>query len=259
MRARDKIKKWLLLCISLVVGCGMAHAAEWLPDGPTPPDTCHILVSCNPEAGGTVSGDVSGDYHIGSRLTFTAEANPGYYFSNWTNGFGEVVSVSKTYSFVVTYHCVLFANFTTQPGIGILVTNADGSQGVLVHINAAGTEGWMVALDDASPSVCQWGDNSNVLALHEMPFQLPIALEDQAGYLNTSILRGLQDPESGYAATLVDFDNGWYLPSVGQLRKLYSALPFIETAITDAGGTTLRGGADAFEHSASVNHDGLYV
>ncbi len=242
MRARDKIKKWLLLCISLVVGCGMAHAAEWLPDGPTPPDTCHILVSCNPEAGGTISGDVSGDYHIGSRLTFTAEANPGYYFSNWTNGFGEVVSVSKTYSFVVTYHCVLFANFTTQPGIGSLVTNADGSQGVLFHINAAGTEGWMVALDDASPSVCQWGDDSNVLALHEMPFQLPIALEDQSGYLNTSILRGLQNPASGYAATLVDFDDGWYLPSVGQLRKLYSALPFIETAITDAGGTTLSDG-----------------
>ena len=243
MRARDKIKKGLLLCISMVVGCAMAHAAERLPDGPTPPDTCHILVSCNPEAGGTISGDVSGDYHIGSRLTFTAEANPGYYFSNWTNGFGEVVSVSKTYSFVVTYHCVLFANFTTQPGIGSLVTNADGSQGVLFHINADGTEGWMVALNDASPSVCQWGDNSNVLALHEMPFQLPIALEDQSGYLNTSILRGLQDPASGYAAGLVDFDNGWYLPSVGQLRKLYAALPFIETAITDAGGTTLSDGS----------------
>ena len=239
MRARDKIKKWLLLCISLVVGCGIAHAAEWLPDGPTPPDTCHILVSCNPEAGGTISGDISGDYHIGTRLTFTAEANSGYYFSNWTNGFGEVVSVSKTYSFVVTYHCVLFANFTTQPGIGSLVTNADGSQGVLFHVNAAGTEGWMVALDDASPSVCQWGDNSNVLALRDLPFQLPMVLEDQSGYLNTSILRGLQDPENGYAATMVDFDNGWYLPSVGQLRKLYSALPFIETAITDAGGTTL--------------------
>ena len=243
MRARDKIKKGLLLCFALVMGCAMAHAAEWLPDGPTPPDTCHILVSCNPEAGGTISGDISGDYHIGSRLTFTAEANPGYYFSNWTNGFGEVVSVSKTYSFVVTYHCVLFANFTTQPGIGSLVTNADGSQGVLFHINATGTEGWMVALDDASPSVCQWGDNSNVLALHEMPFQLPMVLEDQSGYLNTSILRGLQDPASGYAASLVDFDNGWYLPSVGQLRKLYSALPFIETTITDAGGSTLSDGS----------------
>ncbi len=242
MRARDKIKKWLLLCFALVLGCGMAHAAELLPDGPTPPDTCRVIATCSPLEGGTITGILDGYYSIGTVLTFTATANPGYYFSGWSNGFGEVVSVSKTYSFVVTYHCVLFANFTTQPGIGSLVTNADGSQGVLFHINAAGTEGWMVALDDASPSVCQWGDNSNVLALHEMPFQLPIALEDQSGYLNTSILRGLQDPESGYAATLVDFDNGWYLPSVGQLRKLYSALPFIETAITDAGGTTLSDG-----------------
>ena len=241
MRARDKIKKWLLLCISLVVGCGMAHASEWLPDGPTPPDTCRVIATCSPLEGGTITGILDGYYSIGTVLTFTASANPGYYFSGWSNGFGEVVSISTTYTFVVTYHCVLFANFTTQPGIGSLVTNADGSQGVLFHINAAGTEGWMVALDDASPS-CQWGDNSNVLALHEMPFQLPIALEDQSGYLNTSILRGVQDPASGYAASLVDFDNGWYLPSVGQLRKLYSALPFIETAITDAGGTTLSDG-----------------
>jgi hypothetical protein len=241
MRARDKIKKWLLLCFALVLGCGMAHAAEWLPDGPTPPDTCRVIATCSPLEGGTITGILDGYYSIGTVLTFTATANPGYYFSGWSNGFGEVVSISTTYTFVVTYHCVLFANFTTHPGIGSLVTNADGSQGVLFHVNGAGTEGWMVALDDASPS-CQWGDNSNVLALHEMPFQLPIALEDQSGYLNTSILRNYQDPANGYAASLVDFDNGWYLPSVGQLRKLYAALPFIETAITDAGGTTLSDG-----------------
>ncbi len=235
MRARDKIKKWLLLCVAIVLWGGMAHAAE-LPS--TPADTCRILAFCNPPEAGTITGNLSGDYAIGTVLTFTAEANPGYYFSNWTNGFGDVVSVSKTYTHIVTYHCILIANFTNHPGIGNLVTNADGSQGVLFHVNPEGTEGWMVALNDASTS-CQWGDNSNVLALHEMPFQLPIALEDQSGYLNTSILRNLQDPANGYAASVVDFDNGWYLPSVGQLRKLYSALPFIETAITDAGGTTL--------------------
>ena len=239
MRARDKIKKWLLLCVAMVLWGGMAHAAE-LPS--TPADTCRILAFCNPPEAGTITGSLSGDYAIGTVLTFTAEANPGYYFSNWTNGFGEVVSVSKTYTHVVTYHCILIANFTNHPGIGNLVTNADGSQGVLFHVNPEGTEGWMVALDDASTS-CRWGDNTNVLALHEMPFQLPIALEDQSGYLNTSILRNLQDPANGYAASVVDFDNSWYLPSVGQLRKLYSALPFIETAITDAGGTTMSDGS----------------
>ena len=238
MKARDKIRKWLLLCVAMAFWGGIAHAAE-LPS--LPADTCHILAYCNPPEAGTITGSESGDYAIGTRLTFTAEANQGYYFSNWTNGFGEIVSVSKTYSFVVSYHCVLFANFTSHPGIGSLVTNADGSQGVLFHVNATGTEGWMVALNDASPS-CQWGENSDVLALHEMPFNLPMALEDQSGYLNTSILRNLQAPESGYAATQVDFDNGWYLPSVDQMRKLYSALPFIEATITDAGGSTLSEG-----------------
>ena len=250
MKARDKIRKWLLLCVAMAFVGGIAHAAE-LPSSPA--DTCRILAFCNPPEAGTITGSLSGDYAIGTLLTFTAEANPGYYFSNWTNGFGEVVSVSKTYTHVVTYHCVLIANFTTQPGIGNLVTNADGSQGVLFYVNATGTEGWMVALDDASPDMLQWGDDSDVLALHEMPFQLPMALEDQSGYLNTSILRDLQDPESGYAATQVNFENGWYLPSVGQLRKLYSALPFIEAAITDAGGTTLSDGVywSSSEYSSS--------
>ncbi|MCR5659529.1 MAG: DUF1566 domain-containing protein [Bacteroidales bacterium] len=249
MKARDKIRKWLLLCVAMAFVGGVAHAAE-LPSSPA--DTCRILAFCSPSEAGTITGDISGDYAIGTWLTFTAEANPGFYFSGWTNGFGEVVSVSKTYTFVVTYHCVLIANFTTQPGIGNLVTNADGSQGVLFYVNSTGTEGWMVALDDASPS-CQWGDDFDVLALHEMPFQLPMALEDQSGYLNTSILRDLQAPESGYAATQVNFDNGWYLPSVGQLRKLYSALPFIEAAITDAGGTTLSDGTywSSSEYSSS--------
>ena len=249
MKARDKIRKWLLLCVAMAFVGGIAHAAE-LPSSPA--DTCRILAFCNPPEAGTITGSLSGDYAIGTLLTFTAEANPGYYFSNWTNGFGDVVSISKTYTHVVTYHCVLIANFTTHPGIGNLVTNADGSQGVLFHINATGTEGWMVALDDASPGV-QWGDDSNVLALHEMPFQLPMVLEDQSGYLNTSILRNLQAPESGYAATQVDFNNGWYLPSVGQLRKLYSALPFIEAAITDAGGTTLSD--DAYWSSSEYSSD----
>ena len=101
MRARDKIKKWLLLCVAMVLCGGMAHAAE-LPSAPA--DTCRILAFCNPPEAGTIIGSLSGDYAIGTVLTFTAEANPGYYFSNWTNGFGEVVSVSKTYTHIVTYH-----------------------------------------------------------------------------------------------------------------------------------------------------------
>ncbi len=36
--------------------------------------------------------------------------------------------------------------------------------------------------------------------------------------------------------------NGWYLPAVGQLSMIYAQLPFIETALIDAGGTPMKSG-----------------
>ena len=40
--------------------------------------------------------------------------------------------------------------------LGQVITNPDGSQGVIFYLNEDGTEGWMVALHDAALSV-PWG------------------------------------------------------------------------------------------------------
>ena len=196
-----------------------------------------VTTMCQPSTGGSVSGN-QGSYPAGGTVTLTASANPGYVFNGWMEN-GQVVCNTSTYTFQALSNRNLSATFvSTEFAIGSLVTNPDGSQGVVFYVDPSGTEGWMVALNDASEG-CAWGEATNVLPLLEVPYNSPIALSDLSGYRNTGIIRSVQGTENEYAASLVDYANGWYLPSVGQLRKLYAALPFIESAITAAGGTTL--------------------
>ena len=67
-----------------------------------------INATANPVEGGSIVG--GGSYHEGSTCTFTATANEGYVFINWTED-GEEVSTDATYSFVVNGNRNLVANF----------------------------------------------------------------------------------------------------------------------------------------------------
>ncbi len=67
-----------------------------------------IVVTVNPEVGGTVMG--AGTYLHGETATLTATANEGYAFINWTLD-GEEVSTEAEYSFVVTEAADYVANF----------------------------------------------------------------------------------------------------------------------------------------------------
>jgi len=114
--------------------------------------------------------------------------------------------------------------------IGDIITNDDGSQGILFYVSPDQTEGWMVALEDASTAI-SWGigdvpelDNQTCVS----PFGM--LLNETDGYANTGIIR---DHQSGMntAANVVDYGHEWYLPSAGQLSKLFGALPFIENKL----------------------------
>ena len=194
-----------------------------------------ITLNASPTAGGTISG--GGTYPAGSVVTVSAHANSGYRFNGWVEN-GEVVATSNNYMFNANADRDLTATFvSTQSGIGSVVTNADGSQGVLYHIDASGV-GWMVALDDASES-CTWGPTTNIQLLPDRTCDNVVALEDVSGFMNTGLIRTELGTENDYAASQVDFDHGWYLPSAGQLRKLYSALPFIDSVLYQHGGSTI--------------------
>ena len=123
--------------------------------------------------------------------------------------------------------------------IGDLYTAADGSQGIVYYIHPDGSGGWVVALNDAS-TACAWGAYGDVpdLENYNPGTYFQQLLYDTAGYANTRSIRNYQNNNS-YAAGVVDFENGWVLPSLMQLRMLYGQLPYITSALLSAGGTTL--------------------
>ena len=74
------------------------------------PDDCiyEITVSVNIDEAGSVEG--AGAYQKGTTCTLTAIPNEGCTFINWTEN-GQIVSTDAEYSFEVTYHRNLVANF----------------------------------------------------------------------------------------------------------------------------------------------------
>ena len=124
--------------------------------------------------------------------------------------------------------------------IGDLITNDDGSKGVIFYVNQDRTDGWMVALNDLPFQ--SWGMTTDISGLQNL--DTPMALMNETdGYTNTGIIRqyhasmGYSQP---YGAGSVDYENGWYIPTAGQLMKLCSALSTIESKIILVGGSTLQ-------------------
>ena len=141
--------------------------------------------------------------------------------------------------------------------IGDVYTAPDGSQGIVYYLHPDGSGGWVVALTDASAS-CAWGDFSDVPGLaNQDPDQFQNMLYDTAGYANTQALRNYQDNNTSYAAGMVDFAHGWVLPSPAQLSMLYAKLPFIASAITEAGGTEMT--TDQYWCSAEKDESNAWI
>jgi hypothetical protein len=77
------------------------------------PGQYSVTLISNPLPGGTTSG--GGSFDPGASVTVTANANPGYTFTNWTEGV-NVVSTSSSYTFTIESDRILTANFANIPG-----------------------------------------------------------------------------------------------------------------------------------------------
>ena len=146
------------------------------------------------------------------------------------------------------------ANTASFP-IGEIIVNDDGSKGIVFYANPDEKAYWMVALNDA-PSAHQWGDHTDSPLPNEQPGKPFNLLSESNGMANTNTLRSYQSNNS-YAAFQVDFENGWYLPSAGQLSRLYGALPLIEDSIIIHGGTLMR--SDYYWTSTEYDEDMAWI
>ena len=140
--------------------------------------------------------------------------------------------------------------------VGDLYTAPDGSQGIVFFVFPDGTGGWVVALNDA-PEGCYWGSYVDITDLMDiMPTNYQELLADTSGYTNTAIIRN-QLNNNNYAAGVVDFANGWYLPAMGQLRMLYSKRSILDTLLVAAGGTKFANGS--YWSSSEVSSTNAWV
>ncbi len=105
--------------------------------------------------------------------------------------------------------------------------------GVVFYVDQTGQHGWAVALQDAGEY--PWGCNGTDMPLPNYRNKRQ-AIYDLDGYENTRIVReNCTDSPAFYA---VDFENGWYVPAIGQLNYLYGNLMEVDRGLTVAGGTT---------------------
>ncbi|MBR4918095.1 MAG: hypothetical protein IKZ52_02625, partial [Bacteroidales bacterium] len=151
--------------------------------------------------------------------------------------------------------------------IGDVYVFPDSSKGIICYVNPNNpVEGWAVALNDVG-----WVSKTNnkqyymINAGCTLPSGMVSHLYDDAtgigryglsewtyeGKNNTRLL--LESGQSP-AAEAVDFYNGWYIPDAIQMRHIFGLLPFIESAIVEAGGDP-NGLKWMYEYNGNHGHD----
>ena len=114
------------------------------------------------------------------------------------------------------------------------------AKGVVFYVDNTGEHGWAVHLEDQSTSGVAWGDYTyDIPSLQNYSYSRNV-IYDLDGYSNTQIIRSTGDANTYPAAYLVDFENGWYLPAIGQLRILFSNYSTVNYSIMAAGGTSFQ-------------------
>ena len=164
-----------------------------------------------------------------------------------------------TFTFAQRYH------------VGDTVYSPTNEKAVVFYVFDDGNHGWAVSLKDY-PITKYWSVAGNCITIGVMwnPPQpatdpiiplycprIPISentvdgylpyLENIEGWMDTKLLHDSATAKYGEDAFQMypafyagDFDNGWYLPTAGQMRKLYSAQVFIERTIVNLDGRWLK-------------------
>ncbi len=139
-----KIRYLSLLALLLVSVIPIWGQDTFDPASPSEPGTAptKLIVAAEPSVGGSVSG--GGKYTPESNVTVRAYTNTNYFFVNWTDAEGNVVSTSSTYTFAKSYSTdKLTANFKFTPGSP--AEPVPGEQLVYYQLSVAASEGGTVS------------------------------------------------------------------------------------------------------------------
>lgn len=107
--------------------------------------------------------------------------------------------------------------------------------GVVFFVNDSGEHGWAIALED--DGLFTWGGYGDDTELDNYTSRRSAA-NDTAGFNNTKAILELGKDYPAFNA--VDFENGWYLPAAGQLKRLYKNLKDVNASIEKANGLIVK-------------------
>ncbi|MBQ3710706.1 MAG: T9SS type A sorting domain-containing protein [Bacteroidales bacterium] len=119
--------------------------------------------------------------------------------------------------------------------IGDVVVTAGGQKGIVFYVSPEDDSYWLVALNDLSQKYA-WGNEQDIAGLDNYPDRYYVLHGVHCGYDATTTMKDSQGANTQYAASHVNLDNGWHIPSAGQMSKLFAALPHIENQLIANGG-----------------------
>lgn len=110
--------------------------------------------------------------------------------------------------------------------------------GVVFYVDSTGQHGWAVHLSDQSLGVAWGSSNADIPTLPNIS-NYTTGMTNFDGYNNTLRIREYGSASVYPAAWAVDFVNGWYLPSMWQMRILLQSTMWINPILQIVGGTEL--------------------
>lgn len=146
-----------------------------------------------------------------------------------------------------TYSKELDTKTDTRTCIGVIFDLAEGDD--VTNYPSLGFErinGWVIALDDAGVKKA-WASSAlgdgEVLEGVTLLASIPAAVNELAGYNNTKAISAQTGDRSFPSqkacidwSPAVEGTSGWYMPSIGQLARLFSTYESINEKLTAAGG-----------------------
>ena len=122
------------------------------------------------------------------------------------------------------------------------------AKGIVFYVDDSHLHGYAVSLTQSGPM--KWSTQTTLRIRAYTHWR--DAITDFNGYNNTQILRNGTTAATYPAAWNVDFANGWYLPSAGQVNLLYGELMDVNASLTLVGGTLMEDPGNAGVNSGNI-------
>ena len=137
------------------------------------------------------------------------------------------------------------------------------AKGVVFYVDATGQHGWAVDLDySVAPGTTnltmKWSSQNQTISGLQTYSLWMDAISDLDGKSNTQKIRSFGTASNYPAAWSVDFDNGWYLPAIGQLNILYGEYFAVNSSLDIVGGVVMSS-EELWSSSVSVTNSKAYM